>query len=203
MQFRRDAGMSLVSYICWIDDFFIFFHLLSTCATPLSIFSISVMLHGLLGTPSNLELRNVEKWGVARLAFNDIGLAGLVGDVDAGHARDATKNGLHRPSLGKSPKRLGSKSLRRPCGIVAPPWGSWSQKKGTHYTLLLNFSLFLSNGQSFFIWPVLLQLKHVGLNLPYFKNFLNFLESIAISSSSSSESSISEDVWKASTFFFD
>jgi len=29
---------------------------------------------------------------VARLAFNDVGLAGLVGDVDAGHARDATKN---------------------------------------------------------------------------------------------------------------
>jgi len=29
---------------------------------------------------------------VTKLAFNDIGLAGLVGDVTAGLARDATKN---------------------------------------------------------------------------------------------------------------
>ena len=37
----------------------------------------------LLGTPSNLELR--KRRGMARLAFNDVGLAGLVGDVDVGH----------------------------------------------------------------------------------------------------------------------
>jgi len=58
--------------------------------TPLSTFSIPVMLHGLSGAPSNLELR--KKRGVARLAFNDIGLAGLMGDVDAGYARDVARN---------------------------------------------------------------------------------------------------------------
>jgi len=46
-----------------------------------------------MGTLGNLELRNVESRGVARLAFDDVGLAGLVGDIDAGHTRDATKNG--------------------------------------------------------------------------------------------------------------
>ena len=59
----------------------------------MSTFSISVILHGLLGNPDNLELRNVERRGVARLAFNDVGLAGLVGDVDVDHARDAARNG--------------------------------------------------------------------------------------------------------------
>ena len=61
---------------------------------PLSTFSILVTLHGLLGTPDNLKLRNLEGRGMVRLAFNDVGLAGLVGDVDAGHARDAARNGL-------------------------------------------------------------------------------------------------------------
>ena len=61
---------------------------------PLSTFSIPVMLHRLLGTPGKLELRNVERRSVTRLAFNDVGLAGLVGDVDTGHARDAAKNGV-------------------------------------------------------------------------------------------------------------
>jgi len=60
------------------------------CATPLLTFSISITLHGLLATPGNLELRNVERRGVIKLAFNDVG---LVGDGDAGHTRDATKNG--------------------------------------------------------------------------------------------------------------
>ena len=58
---------------------------------PLSMFSIPVMFHGLLGTPDNLELR--KRRGVARLAFNDVGLTGLVGDVDADHARDTARNG--------------------------------------------------------------------------------------------------------------
>ena len=62
------------------------------CVVPLSTFSIPVTLHGLLVTPGNLELR-IERRGVARLAFNDVGLAGLVGDVDAGHAADAARNG--------------------------------------------------------------------------------------------------------------
>ena len=50
-------------------------------------------LHGLMGTLGNLELRNVESRGVARLAFDDLGLAGLMGDVDVGHTSDVTKNG--------------------------------------------------------------------------------------------------------------
>ena len=56
----------------------------------LSTFNIPVMLHGLLGTLGNLELR--KRRDVARLAFNDVGLASLVGDVDAGHAHDAARN---------------------------------------------------------------------------------------------------------------
>ena len=55
-------------------------------------FSTLITLHGLLGTPGNLELR--KRRGVARLAFNDVSLAGLVGDVDAGHDRDTVKNGV-------------------------------------------------------------------------------------------------------------
>ena len=43
----------------------------------------------LLGTPSNLELR--KRRGVVRLAFNDIGLTGLVGDVDVDHAATQPK----------------------------------------------------------------------------------------------------------------
>jgi len=64
--------------------------MLSTCATPLLTFNIPIMLHGLLGTPGNLELR--KRRGVARLTFNDAGLAGLMGDVDAGHAHDVARN---------------------------------------------------------------------------------------------------------------
>jgi len=58
---------------------------------PLSTFSIPVTLHVLSGTLGNLELR--KRRGVVRLAFNDVGLAGLAGDVDADHVRDATRNG--------------------------------------------------------------------------------------------------------------
>ena len=43
----------------------------------MSTFSIPVIVHGLFGTPSNLELRNIERRGVARLSFNDVSLAGL------------------------------------------------------------------------------------------------------------------------------
>jgi len=42
-----------------------------------------------LGTPDNLELR--KRRDVAILAFNDVGLTSLVGDVNAGHAHDAQK----------------------------------------------------------------------------------------------------------------
>ena len=47
---------------------------------------ISVILHGLLGTPGNLELRNLDIRGMTRLAFIVVSLAGLMGDVDAGHS---------------------------------------------------------------------------------------------------------------------
>jgi len=43
-----------------------------------------------VGDPVNLELR--KRRGVARLASNDVGLAGVMGDVDAGHARDVARN---------------------------------------------------------------------------------------------------------------
>ena len=65
--------------------FFSFFLLLSTYLMPLSTFSIPVMLHGLLGTPGNLELRSLERKGTTRLAFIIIGLAGLVRDINVGH----------------------------------------------------------------------------------------------------------------------
>ena len=81
-----------MSYICWIDGFFSFFHLLSTCAMLLSTFSILSTPHGLSGIPGNLELRNVERRGMARLAFDNVGLTGLVRDIDGGYTRDAPKN---------------------------------------------------------------------------------------------------------------
>ena len=93
MQFRRETRLSFVPCICRTDDFSSFFHLLLMCATPLSTFSILVKSHGLLGTPSSLELKNVERRSMARLAFNDVGLADLVGDVDAGQAADSARNG--------------------------------------------------------------------------------------------------------------
>ena len=43
----------------------------------------------MLETPSNLELR--KRRGVATLAFNNVGLAGLVGDIDVGHAGDVAE----------------------------------------------------------------------------------------------------------------
>ena len=60
------------------------------CALPLSTFGILVTLYGLLGTPDNLELR--KRKGVAGLTFNNVGLAGLVGDIDAGLTCDAASN---------------------------------------------------------------------------------------------------------------
>ena len=54
------------------------------------MFNIPVTLHGLLGIPSNLELRNLERRGTARWAFIFIGLADLVGDIDAGTYAVAT-----------------------------------------------------------------------------------------------------------------
>jgi len=47
--------------------------------TPLLTFNILVMLYGLLETSSNLKLR--KRRGVARLAFNDVGLAGLMEEL--------------------------------------------------------------------------------------------------------------------------
>jgi len=76
MLFRKDAGLSLAFCICWTDGFSSFFYLLSTCVTSLSMFSILVTLYGLLGIPGNLELR--KRRGVARLAFNDVILVGLM-----------------------------------------------------------------------------------------------------------------------------
>jgi len=88
-QFKRDASLSFASYICRIDGFSSFFHMLLMCAMPLSTFNILVTLHGLLGTPGNLGLR--KKRGMTRFAFNDVGFADPVRDVDADHA---TKNGV-------------------------------------------------------------------------------------------------------------
>ena len=82
--------MSLALCICCTDSCSSFLRLLSTCASPLSTFSILVTLHGLLGTLCNLELR--KRKDVAKLAFNDVGPADLVGDVDVGHVRDAARN---------------------------------------------------------------------------------------------------------------
>jgi len=90
VQLRRDAGMSLAFYICWTDSCSNFLSLLSMCASPLLTFSISITLYGLLGTPGNLELRKGKD--VAGLTFNNVGLAGLVGDVDAGLTCDAANN---------------------------------------------------------------------------------------------------------------
>ena len=56
------------------------------------MFDIPITLHKLLETPGNLELR--KRTGVAGLSFNDVGLAGLVGDDDAGHTRDVARNRL-------------------------------------------------------------------------------------------------------------
>ena len=61
-------------------------------ATPLSTFIIPITLHELLRTLDNLELRNLERRGTARLAFIIVGPAGLVGDIDAGHVGDAARN---------------------------------------------------------------------------------------------------------------
>ena len=83
--------------------FFSFFHLLSTCMTPLSIFNILIALHRLLETPDNLELRNIERRGVARLSFNDVSLAGLMGNVDVGHFGEV---------FGKTCERISEETLR-------------------------------------------------------------------------------------------
>jgi len=45
------------------------------------MFGIPIMLYRLLGSPGNLKLR--KRKGVAKLAFDDVGLTGLMGDVDA------------------------------------------------------------------------------------------------------------------------
>ena len=88
--------MSLAFCIYWTDSCSSFLHLLSTCVSLLSTFDISVTLHGLLGTPGNLELRKTK--GEAKSAFNNVGLVGLVGDVDAGLTYDAVRNGTPRTS---------------------------------------------------------------------------------------------------------
>jgi len=48
------------------------------------------MLYGLLEPPGNVELR--KRKGVAKLAFDDVGLAGLMGDVDADLTCDAASH---------------------------------------------------------------------------------------------------------------
>jgi len=56
------------------------------CASALSTFDIPVTLYGLLGTPGNLELR--KRKGIAGLTVNNVGLTGLVRDVDVGFTCD-------------------------------------------------------------------------------------------------------------------
>jgi len=82
--------MSLVFCIFWTDSYSSFLRLLSTSTSPLSTFDIPVTLYGLLETPGNLELR--KRKGVAGLTFHNVGLAGLMGDIDTDLARDAARN---------------------------------------------------------------------------------------------------------------
>ena len=56
------------------------------CALALSMFDIPVIHYGLLGTPGNLELR--KRKGIAGLTVNNVGLMGLVRDVDVGFTCD-------------------------------------------------------------------------------------------------------------------
>ena len=63
-------------------------------ASPLSIFGVPVTPYGLLGTPGNLGLR--KRTGVSRLNANNVGLAGLVGDVDADLMCDASRHDVLR-----------------------------------------------------------------------------------------------------------
>ena len=85
------------------------------CASPLSTFAILVTFHWLLGTPGNLELR--KRKGVARLTFNNVGLAGLVRDVDVGLTCDAASNdalctGYVQRSLRRDPRADSEETLR-------------------------------------------------------------------------------------------
>ena len=73
------------------------------------------MLYRLLGIPGNLELRM--RKGVVGLTFNNVGLAGLVGDIDAGLARDAANNdalcaGHVRRSLRRDPEQISEETLQ-------------------------------------------------------------------------------------------
>jgi len=90
MQFRRDAGLSLAACICWTDGFF---QLLPSVVDAFVDVQHSGYTLQVVGNPGNLELRNVERRGMARLAFNDVSFVGLVGDVDA--ARNGTVCASH------------------------------------------------------------------------------------------------------------
>jgi len=133
---RRNAGLSPAFCICWTDGFFSFFHLLSTCVMSLLTFNFLVTLHKLSGTPSNLELRNLERrawrdWPHCRWPRGSRGRRWR-----RPRGRHSQKwRYLCRPFLRKPLKRLESGSLRRPCDIVVPLWGSWSQKRETPRTL--------------------------------------------------------------------
>ena len=102
--------------------FFSFFYLLSTCVTPLSIFNILIALHRLLETPDNLELRNIERRGVARLSFNDVSLTGLMGNVDVSLMGDVDV-GHFGEVFGKTCERISEETLRycRAC-LVEEKW---------------------------------------------------------------------------------
>jgi len=80
------------------------------CATPLWTFSIPVTLHGSLGTPGNLKLRNLKRRSMGRLAFIIVGLTGLVRDIYTGHAGDAARNGA--VYAGRSWRSLFRRDLR-------------------------------------------------------------------------------------------
>jgi len=71
----------------------------------LLMFNILVIFRGLLGTLGNLELRNAKRRGMTRLAFNNVGLAGLVKDIDVGHVGDVARNSaLAQAILGEVPE---------------------------------------------------------------------------------------------------
>ena len=81
----------------------------------------------IVGDPGNLELRNLERRGMARLASSSLASQVLWETLTRAMRAMRPEMALFMQAiLGKSLKRLESGSLRRPCGIVAPLWSSWS-----------------------------------------------------------------------------
>jgi len=101
------------------------------------MFSIPVILHGLLGTPGNLELR--KRRSVERLAFNDVGFAGLVVNVDAYHTRDQKWRCLRRPSLGSLRRNLRADLLGDPVILSWHPRALGARRKELFILCLVEF----------------------------------------------------------------